>query len=275
MSTLRPPSPPPAICASGALHIRCAGVHLVHSRYYVQPDLSLIANWTGFLISPPPLLPPPLPPPHSPPLDWEVAVQEAAVLIGEIVRVQHCGPLLIRLAWHDAGTFIAATGQYGPRASMRFSPERDDPANKGLDRARALLEPVKAAVPLLSYADLWQLGAVVSTQLMGGPRIPFRAGRIDATSAAQAAPNGLLPAAHGDAAHLREIFYRMGFADAQIVALSGAHSVGRCHLDVSGFEGAWTKEHLTFDNGYFKDLTTKTWAPPHPPAPRPLARCPD
>ena len=186
-------------------------------------------------------------------------MQRAAVLIGEIVRAQQCGPLLIRLAWHDAGTFIAATGQYGPRASMRFVPERDDPANRGLDRARALLEPVKAAVPLLSYADLWQLGAVVSTQLMGGPRIPFRAGRIDATSAAQAAPNGLLPVAHGDAAHLREIFYRIGLDDSQIVALSGAHSVGLCHATVSGYQGPWTRSPQIFDNAYFQDLLGLVW----------------
>lgn len=57
---------------------------------------------------------------------------------------------------------------------MRFEPEASYPYNRGLDRARALLEPVKAAAPLLSYADLWQLASVVSIELMGGPRVPFR-----------------------------------------------------------------------------------------------------
>lgn len=46
----------------------------------------------------------------------------------------------------------------------------------------------------------------------------------------------------------RDIFYRMGFTDKEIVALSGAHSLGRAHPDRSGFDGAWTKEPLIFDN---------------------------
>ena len=37
-----------------------------------------------------------------------------------------------------------------------------------------------------------------------------------------------------------------------IVALSGAHTVGECHLDRSGFDGPWTEEPLKFDNTYFK-----------------------
>jgi cytochrome c peroxidase len=37
--------------------------------------------------------------------------------------------------------------------------------------------------------------------------------------------------------HIREIFGRMGFSDQEIVALSGAHNMGRCHADRSGFDG--------------------------------------
>lgn len=61
---------------------------------------------------------------------------------------------------------------------MRFEPEASDPNNMGLDRARALLEPIKQAVPLISYADLWQLAAVLSIEIIGGPKIPFRARRL-------------------------------------------------------------------------------------------------
>lgn len=46
----------------------------------------------------------------------------------------------------------------------------------------------------------------------------------------------------------RDIFYRMGFTDKEIVALSGAHTLGKAHSDRSGFEGAWTAQPLVFDN---------------------------
>jgi hypothetical protein len=50
-----------------------------------------------------------------------------------------------------------------------------------------------------------------------------------------------------DAQHLRDIFYPKGFTDKDIVALSGAHSVGACHADRSGFEGPWTDDKLKFE----------------------------
>lgn len=52
--------------------------------------------------------------------------------------------------------------------------------------------------------------------------------------------------------HLRDIFYRMGFEDAEIVALSGAHTLGGCHADRSGFQGEWTAHPKRFTNEYFK-----------------------
>ena len=191
------------------------------------------------------------------------AVTKAASLIREIITSQLAGPTLIRLAWHDAGTYDKNAGKWGPRASMRFSPESDAGANAGLDEARALLAPVKQAVPELSIADIWQLAGVISVEMMGGPKVPFRVGRVDATSAAECAPAGtLLPGGHDTADQLRATFGRMGFNDREIVALSGAHSVGRCHADRSGFNGAWDATPLTFDNLYFKDILEKSFTPP-------------
>lgn len=46
----------------------------------------------------------------------------------------------------------------------------------------------------------------------------------------------------------------MGFNDKEIVALSGAHSLGRCHEDRSGFTGPWTRAPTTFSNEYFRLL---------------------
>ena len=65
---------------------------------------------------------------------------------------------------------------------------------------------------------------------------------------------GRLPDAAQGAQHLRDVFYRQGFDDKDIVALSGAHTVGRCHLSRSGFDGPWTHTPLKFNNEYFRNL---------------------
>jgi cytochrome c peroxidase len=62
-------------------------------------------------------------------------------------------------------------------------------------------------------------------------------------------------------ADLRDIFYRMGFSDREIVALSGAHALGRCHPDRSGFAGPWTRSPTTFSNQYFALLLSEKWVP--------------
>lgn len=67
---------------------------------------------------------------------------------------------------------------------------------------------------------------------MGGPTIPWSAGRVDAIDPSAVTPDGRLPNADSgprgadkdDAAHLRTIFNRMGFNDQEIVALSGTYS---------------------------------------------------
>jgi cytochrome c peroxidase len=119
---------------------------------------------------------------------------------------------------------------------MRFAPESEHGANAGLKVARDLLEQVKQKHPWITYSDLWTLAAVAAIQEMGGPKIPWRPGRKDGDVAA-CTPDGRLPDASQEQKHLRTIFYRMGFNDQEIVALSGAHALGRCHTDRSGFDG--------------------------------------
>lgn len=82
------------------------------------------------------------------------------------------GPILLRLAWHAAGTYDKTTKTGGSNGStMRFDPECNHGANAGLKVARDLLESVKEKYPKVSYADLWSLAGVVSVQEMGGPYI--------------------------------------------------------------------------------------------------------
>ena len=142
---------------------------------------------------------------------------------------------------------------------MRFAPESEWGANAGLHVARNLLEPVKRQYPGITYADLWTLAGVVAVEEMGGPKIEWRAGRSDASDGSVCVPDGRLPDAAQGAAHLRDIFSKMGMDDKEIVALSGAHTFGRCHTNRSGFWGPWTRAPTTFSNLYFQELTDNKW----------------
>lgn len=165
------------------------------------------------------------------------------------------GPIFVRLAWHASGTYSCADKTGGSNgATMRFSPECDFGANAGLNVARDVLEKVKAKFPGISYADLWTLAGVVAIEEMGGPTIPWTPGRIDKPNGSHCPPDGRLPDASQGAPHLRDIFHRMGMSDREIVALSGAHTLGRCHTDRSGFTGPWTRAPTTFSNLYFEEL---------------------
>ncbi|KAG6812710.1 heme peroxidase [Tricholoma furcatifolium] len=169
------------------------------------------------------------------------------------------GPVLLRLAWHASGTYDKETKTGGSNyATMRFEPESLHGANNGLNLARDLMEKIKAEFPWISYGDLWTLGGVAAIQEMAGPKIPWRPGRIDGF-AIHATPDGRLPDATQGAAHLRAIFGRMGFNDQEIVALAGAHALGRCHTDRSGFSGPWTFSPTTLTNDYYKLLFDETW----------------
>ena len=51
----------------------------------------------------------------------------------------------------------------------------------------------------------------------------------------------------------------MGFNDREIVALLGAHCIGRCHVENSGYWGPWTNAETTFSNEYFRLLVEEKW----------------
>jgi cytochrome c peroxidase len=170
------------------------------------------------------------------------------------------GPVLVRLAWHASGTYDAETKTGGSNgATMRFPPEGDHGANAGLHAARDFLEPVKKEFPWITYSDLWVLAGVAAIQEMQGPKIPWRPGRND-RDVSYCTPDGRLPDASKEQKHLRAIFNRMGFNDQEIVALSGAHALGRCHTDRSGFSGPWTFSPTVLTNDYYKLLMEEKWA---------------
>lgn len=168
--------------------------------------------------------------------------------------------ILINPSRHSSGTYDAASDTGGSNgAGMRYESEGGDPANAGLQHARVFLEPVKEKYPWITYADLWTLAGAVAVEEMGGPAIPWKGGRTDFVDDSKNPPRGRLPDATKGADHIRWIFNRMGFNDQEIVALSGAHNLGRCHADRSGFDGKWVNNPTRFSNQYFRLLLSMQW----------------
>ncbi|GAB4859251.1 L-ascorbate peroxidase 1, cytosolic [Ancistrocladus abbreviatus] len=184
--------------------------------------------------------------------EYQKAVEKVKRKLRGLIAEKNCAPLMLRLAWHSAGTFDVSTKTGGPFGTMRFKSEQAHEANNGLEIAVRLLEPIKEQFPILSFADFYQLAGVVAVEITGGPEIPFHPGREDKPEPPQ---EGRLPDATKGSDHLRDVFVKhMGLSDSDIAALSGGHTLGRCHKERSGFEGPWTTNPLIFDNSYFKEL---------------------
>jgi catalase-peroxidase len=180
----------------------------------------------------------------------------------------HYGGLMIRMAWHSAGTYRITDGRGGAGAGQqRFAPLNSWPDNVHLDKARRLLWPIKQKYGRkISWADLMILAGNVALESMGFKTFGFAGGRADVWEPEElywgpegtwlgderysgerqlaeplgAVQMGLIyvnpegPNGNPDpiaaAKDIRETFFRMAMNDEETVALiAGGHSFGKTH----------------------------------------------
>ncbi|ODM71802.1 catalase/peroxidase HPI [Bradyrhizobium elkanii] len=180
----------------------------------------------------------------------------------------HYGGLMIRMAWHSAGTYRITDGRGGAGAGQqRFAPLNSWPDNANLDKARRLLWPIKQKYGRkISWADLMILAGNVALESMGFKTFGFAGGRADVWEPEElywgpegtwlgderysgerqlseplgAVQMGLIyvnpegPNGNPDpvaaAKDIRETFFRMAMNDEETVALiAGGHTFGKTH----------------------------------------------
>eukprot|EP00283_Hemiselmis_rufescens_P016992 CAMPEP_0173437358 /NCGR_PEP_ID=MMETSP1357-20121228/17986_1 /TAXON_ID=77926 /ORGANISM="Hemiselmis rufescens, Strain PCC563" /LENGTH=418 /DNA_ID=CAMNT_0014402535 /DNA_START=74 /DNA_END=1330 /DNA_ORIENTATION=- len=172
-------------------------------------------------------------------------------------------PLFLRLSFHTSGTYDQKTRTGGSqKGSIHYGKELNQADNAGLAQAVQLLDDIQKRHPEYSRADIYTLAGVHAVEMMGGPVVPWRSGRVDAKSNKEAIPEGRLPQPDKGtlpktADHVREVFGRMGLNDKDMAALIGAHTCGGAHKQFSGYEGRWTPTDIRFDNLYYVFLTKK------------------
>ncbi|KAF9264150.1 heme peroxidase [Marasmius fiardii PR-910] len=123
----------------------------------------------------------------------------------------------IRMAFHDFSTHNVEDGTGGMDASIIY--EFDRAENIGMNRS--ITDFLGFSTPFFGLADMFAAGLIIGTVSCGGPTLPYRAGRIDATSAG---PLGV-PQPQEDIGLLTERFRKAGFSATEMISLTACGHV--------------------------------------------------
>jgi catalase (peroxidase I) len=141
--------------------------------------------------------------------------------------------------FHDSLPFDTRTKRGGANGSIRMETSRGE--NFGLERAVSFLRPIQD-VTNMTWGDIVALAGARAVAVTGGPVIDVPMGRVTADTED---PKGILPSPSNTVDELRATFVPRGLSDMDIVALSGAHTLGRV-----GGAGPFDKDPNTFENKY-------------------------
>ncbi|KAF5393655.1 hypothetical protein D9757_000440 [Collybiopsis confluens] len=129
----------------------------------------------------------------------------------------------LRIAYHDMATHNKNDGTGGLDASIQFELERSQNVGVGMAQSLADFATLLVTTPFFGTADLIALGTVFGVASCGGPIIPYRAGRIDATKAGPAT----VPEPQQDFASHLQSFIRQGFDQTEMISLVACgHTLG-------------------------------------------------
>jgi L-ascorbate peroxidase len=154
-------------------------------------------------------------------------------------------PAHLRLAFHDAGTYDARTNTGGVgRIHLRQQLLRGETTGWG-HACFELLTLARDRYPDLSWTDLVAVGAAAAVEKCRGPAVDVGLGRGDQS---EPAPAHRLPGGAEGGALVKAMFARMGLSPQELVALSGAHTLG--HVQRRPF----TPDPWVFSNSYYMQL---------------------
>ncbi|KAK2444836.1 peroxidase P7 [Trifolium repens] len=215
-----------------------------------------------------------------------------STLQSAISKETRMGASILRLFFHDC--FVnGCDGSILLDDTSSFTGEKNANPNRNSARGFNVIDNIKTAVEnvcpgVVSCADILAIAAADSVAILGGPTWNVKLGRRDAKTASQSAANTAIPAPTSNLNTLTSMFSAVGLSTKDLVALSGAHTIGqaRCtnfrariynetNIDTSFASTRQSKcpkasgsgdnnlapldlqTPTSFDNNYFKNLVNK------------------